>query len=1073
MLTIKIYLKESGQVADMKKDFPVYQGQFNNILLNVFVPTSLLAPYFQEIANGAVVSPYVAGTAVKIAMRTIERNGSYKMSNDHYMRYIKTLAKDGVSYALFERKMPQEFTNYAGQGVNAPTLIINAVNVQYGEISSATAVSSNAALTVTTDLAKVKAKLPAVSAVYEFIYNAAMGSWTINGKSCSLNDYGVTVTGTPADQNVITLTIAASEPIVQTTLTSQTVNIDVQPSSSLDNDVPKAADEWANTQAKINSLTAQINALINAVAQRQTIDDEDLNTTEKQIVPAINEVNEHTNTNTSDISDIQQTLTNIGNTFSMGENPIGTMRGSSLPTQEELNAFVVANTDPSRNPKAGDTIIFVLLIPNATDKNYKYIYSGETKSWGKFEIPPLEAAGNGSLGIIEGTYNIPGKDYSVLVDIVSGEIRNIFIKAGTSDNYVNLKEFYDFTALTFNEIEDGDKKVGLAQKAIEDNAGNIIADTYQTKTDGATKQYVVNYALPKEFNNVFYLTDNDGYAQELPSDHYSVFSVSSNAIGYTTLFEESFTLGDVEIQLGNKNAFSNVFFIDEGTNGEDVTLHLTTSATHAGANTILAITDIPVRLTSTVQRIEFRDVMSKLGTTVLNLVAGDSITQKLEVFREISDLRMFEVLSNPVQPSVFYLYTGSIASVSSTVVQETGESVIDVMSQNAVTQELKKRGLKGKAIDFPYGDPTVTYDTTDGMHIVGTMRVYTNADKSEFYDVPNVDVEIPLVPSDNSIVIDADPTGKKINIKATSADIPYSSSTPFMDGAGSVGSANTVARGDHRHPSDTSRQEKLVSGTNIKTINGQSVLGSGDIPISGGGTIDADTLNGLLLGSNGIAIAKNAAGDKVEVGISRSGFELGTFSTNSKGINFVCSDTNQMIAFASPDGGSITIYNAGDTTNNFIGIKSNNGEGVAISYNDIAYMVNSTNPKYYLREDNVKTIFGQSIYGSGGNISLYRHNITVEVIKDGSQFGWFNTIYISSSNTPIDSITDFFNTLDPLGYAYPVTGYCYDNNRVNRYAIYIVEPRSSGGVGCTGNGAGWRWNDTSLTFVVYDAVTIV
>lgn len=70
--------------------------------------------------------------------------------------------------------------------------------------------------------------------------------------------------------------------------------------------------------------------------------------------------------------------------------------------------------------------------------------------------------------------------------------------------------------------------------------------------------------------------------------------------------------------------------------------------------------------------------------------------------------------------------------------------------------------------------------------------------------------------------------------KGDSADIPYSSSTPFMDGVGSVGSANTVARGDHRHPSDTSRQEKLVSGTNIKTINGQSVLGSGDISISGG-----------------------------------------------------------------------------------------------------------------------------------------------------------------------------------------------------------------------------------------------
>lgn len=90
----------------------------------------------------------------------------------------------------------------------------------------------------------------------------------------------------------------------------------------------------------------------------------------------------------------------------------------------------------------------------------------------------------------------------------------------------------------------------------------------------------------------------------------------------------------------------------------------------------------------------------------------------------------------------------------------------------------------------------------------------------------------------NGDVIDAGqitaPQGPKGD-KGDSADIPYSSSTPFMDGVGSVGSANTVARGDHRHPSDTSRQEKLVSGTNIKTINGQSVLGSGDIPISGGG----------------------------------------------------------------------------------------------------------------------------------------------------------------------------------------------------------------------------------------------
>ena len=50
-----------------------------------------------------------------------------------------------------------------------------------------------------------------------------------------------------------------------------------------------------------------------------------------------------------------------------------------------------------------------------------------------------------------------------------------------------------------------------------------------------------------------------------------------------------------------------------------------------------------------------------------------------------------------------------------------------------------------------------------------------------------------------------------------------------------------------------SKQETLVSGTNLKTINNQSLLGSGNITISGGGTATDVQVNGTSITNNGVA----------------------------------------------------------------------------------------------------------------------------------------------------------------------------------------------------------------------------
>lgn len=334
----------------------------------------------------------------------------------------------------------------------------------------------------------------------------------------------------------------------------------------------------------------------------------------------------------------------------------------------------------------------------------------------------------------------------------------------------------------------------------------------------------------------------------------------------------------------------------------------------------------------------------------------------------------------------------------------------------------------------------------------------------------------------NGDVIDAGqitaPQGPKGD-KGDSADIPYSSSTPFMDGVGSVGSANTVARGDHRHPSDTSRQEKLVSGTNIKTINGQSVLGSGDIPISSGGTIDANTLLALLLGSNGIAIAKNAAGDKVEAKLAIP--ETGPITLTNNNVPRPAISI-EVANGGPPAFGGIQIANATDSDKvvrlgpRQVLAKSGvseltfdaNGITSRDNGNEVGHGLISGGPN-----GNVKTLFGnqQSIYGTG-NIDLYRHNITIKINKAGTQKAWVSTILISSSNTPIDSTTDFFNTFNELGYAYPCMGFAPDDNGANQ-SVINVEPRSSGGVSFANNGPSFRWSDTSLNIIVEDTVTTV
>ena len=577
MNTIKIYLQPSGDLAELYKDFNLFQGEYQNKLVTVFVPTSLLAPDFYVVnENGETLAYNVAGTAVKMSITHTDASGKVKIGRKYALNYVKTLIKNNIEYALFERLCPKEFTHYQGT-VEQNRVIINVVSIDLEQ-----------------------------------------------------------------------------DPAVELeTLASQNCGLEVLESQDLVNQ-----DEIEASEADI--LNAKVTNLENTMLTKQDKTDNTLQTTSKSVVGAINEnkgnigINTtNISTNTQDISELDTRVAYLEEHAATPETYVGQITGSTLPTQEQLTAFVVQTL--GRQPKNADVIIFIEQIAGGTDKNYKYIYSAD--GWNGYEIPPIESAGNGSLGLIAGTYTA-GNTANLLIDIVGGEIKNIYLK-DNSGNYRNAVEYTNTLNDYLTKILSGDYKVGWAVKADQDKNGNDIVDTYLTQTAGASKQYVRNYALPREFNDVNFIEAN-GFVDDPPTTPESgiQYTVTTSAIGSTTLCELT-KQNTASFELTKKNSTSTTFYVTANRNCT-VQFRLTVQIKLANIDWKVASVELSSAynlIAGNVTKIDMGSTLNQLNADVLRLDNGDLIKLLIEIVKEDSVSTTFNLYSNDTYPSTFYLNT--------------------------------------------------------------------------------------------------------------------------------------------------------------------------------------------------------------------------------------------------------------------------------------------------------------------------------------------------------------------------------------------------------------------------------
>lgn len=269
-------------------------------------------------------------------------------------------------------------------------------------------------------------------------------------------------------------------------------------------------------------------------------------------------------------------------------------------------------------------------------------------------------------------------------------------------------------ATQFANILSGTTQVGRAAyaaaalKATQDALGNDIVNTYLTQNLGATKAYVKDYALPKEFNNVLYLSAS-GFGEEIPTTPASgiQFTATSSSIGETTIFSANYTLGDLKFELSSKNSASARFFVEASGLASSVQFKLSTYAAKDGGIPVLLSVELLAEqeLPTTLTTIDFGAPFASLGNTTLELEEDDIITMTLVAIMSESATTTFDVYSNSTYPSRINLNTTT--QTITYRVTELGQALYLPLSTSALT--------------VTNGDAYFTTNNSDFLNLVSNM----------------------------------------------------------------------------------------------------------------------------------------------------------------------------------------------------------------------------------------------------------------------------------------------------------------------------------------------------------------
>ena len=649
MKTIKFILNDDGSILDSSIGFQINQYSYNDTLINVYVPSHIVSETetYNEVVDEHVTKYYTTGTNIAMCMSYALRNGSRSWSKTYYFTYVKdNVVINNKTYTLFERRMPREFTLYAGNQLYAINVI------QYQTV-------------LTRD-----------------------------------------TTNNPATETTETTTLGV--------ISTATFNLNIN--SSID-----MAENPQEAVTDLSTLIADVNALMIAIVGKQDKQDASIvvniangnPTTTDYVVQALNYLNqrvkENYNTNDSQssyISDLNDRVSDLEREITTEFRYIGTYVSNDDPNSSDLTDYVEGLGYTLQN---GDVVIWIKEL-TTTDKNFRCLYN-EVGGWSWYEIPPIERANNDGYGSIKGTYWDNDMSY-LKVDIDDGLIEDIYIKR--SGNWVSLyseiNNLLDFKDDLISGSQAVNKAIYAQYDESERNSLNpqSINNKFMTNVNGASKQFVQNYALPRQFNDVnslHFTATGDVFG---PSTYVEIASSKATALtlGDNTILDAklwvSFNATSFSYQLSNKNSFKAVFNIAFASSITDVgfTLNITYVAEDNTQTLVASVPTDRLDYDANTHKLTISDYFNRLDEIGITISAGHY------------DIEL--VCNTTSSGNTITIYSGAGANVYSTLTFSTDAYTL-VTSQSGIIVHEK----------------TLTLDTTNDNVLIADLGNIALADKTQ------------------------------------------------------------------------------------------------------------------------------------------------------------------------------------------------------------------------------------------------------------------------------------------------------------------------------------------------------